>query len=134
MQLHRRRDELAALNVEVLLISFSSAEQARRWWGETGVSFPLLLDLDRAVYRAYGLRSSVWRVWQPKVWLHYARMMLRGWQWRGIRDDPHQLGADFIVDANGVLRFAHWSDDPTDRPDVDALLSMLQQIQSRKET
>jgi len=133
MQLHRRRDELAALNAEVLLISFSSAEQARRWWGETGVDFPLLLDLDRTVYRAYGLRSSIWRVWQPKVWWHYARMMLRGWQWRGIRDDPHQLGADLIVDANGVLRFAHWSDDPTDRPDVDVLFSMLQQVQSWKE-
>jgi peroxiredoxin len=119
---------LAALNAEVLLISFSSAEQCQRWWGETGVSFLLLLDLDRAVYRAYGLRSSIWRVWQPKVWLHYTRMMRCGWQWRGIRDDPHQLGGDFIVDASGILRFAHRSDDPTDRPDVDALLSTLQQI------
>ena len=133
MQLHRRRDELAALNAEVLLISFSSAAQARRWWGETGVDFPLLLDPDRVVYRAYGLRSSLWRVWQPKVWLHYAHMMRRGWHWRGIQDDPHQLGADFIVDANGVLRFAHWSEDPTDRPDVDVLLSMLQQVQFWKE-
>jgi len=133
MQLHRRRDELAALNAEVLLISFSSAEQARRWWGETAVDFPLLLDPDRIVYRAYRLRSSIWRVWQPKVWLGYARLMWRGWQWRGIRDDPHQLGGDFIVDANGVLRFAHWSNDPTDRPDVDVLFSMLQQVQSGKE-
>ena len=37
------------------------------------------------------------------------------------------------MDADGNLRFAHWSDDPTDRPDVDALSSMLQQVQSRKE-
>jgi len=54
-------------------------------------------------------------------------------KFRHARDDPHQLGADFIVDADGNLRFAHWSDDPTDRPDVDALSSMLQQVQSRKE-
>jgi peroxiredoxin len=132
MRLHRQRDALQRLNAEVLLITFSGAAQARRWQDETGIDFPMLIDANRSAYRAYGLRSSVWRVWQPKVWLRYVRMMLRGWQWRGIQDDPHQLGADFIVDADGALRFAHWSEDPTDRPGVDALLSMLQQVQSWK--
>ncbi len=128
MQLHRQRDEWRKLNAEVLLITFSSAEQARRWRDETGIDFPLLLDANRAVYRAYGLRSSIWRVWQPKVLAYYARALLQGQRWRGIRDDPHQLGGDFVVDAAGMLRFAHRSEDPTDRPAVDKLLAILRQI------
>jgi len=128
MQLHRRRDAVLMLNGEVLLITFSSAEQACRWRDETGIDFPLLLDANRAVYRAYGLRSSIWRVWQPKVLAYYARALLQGQRWRGIRDDPHQLGGDFVVDAAGMLRFAHRSEDPTDRPAVDSLLSVLRQM------
>jgi peroxiredoxin len=127
MQLYRRRDELKALDAEVLLVTFSSAEQARLWRRETGIEFPMLIDSERSAYRAYGLRSSRWRAWQPRVWLRYARMMLNGWKWRGIRDDPHQLGGDFIVDASGALRFAYRSADPTDRPDVDTLLAVLGQ-------
>ena len=60
--------------------------------------------------------------------LYYARLMLKGWKWRGIRDDPHQLGGDFIVDARGILRYAHWSEDPTDRSPVDVLLPALAQL------
>lgn len=127
MQLHRRQDELRTLHAEVLLLTFSSAEQARRWRDETGVEFPLLLDVERRVYRAYGLRSSVWRVWQPKVAWRYTQLMLAGRRWRGIRDDPHQLGGDFIVDPQGIVRFAHSSADPTDRPEVTALLAVIGQ-------
>lgn len=132
MQLHRRRDELRALNAEVVLISFSNPEQARRWQAETGVDFQFLLDPERTAYRAYGLRSSVWRVWQPKVWWHYARLVLSGWRWRGIRGDPHQLGGDVIVDAEGRLRFGYLSEDPTDRPSVATLLARLRQIATAK--
>jgi peroxiredoxin len=128
MQLHRERAALQTLNAQVVLISFSSTPQALRWRAETHVDFPLLLDPTRSVYRAYGLGSSIWRVWQPKVWWRYATMMLRGWRWRGIRDDPHQLGGDFIIDTKGILRFKHASVDPTDRPSTAELLTVLKKV------
>ncbi|MBX7233151.1 MAG: hypothetical protein K1X65_02130 [Caldilineales bacterium] len=54
--------------------------------------------------------------------------MLAGQKLRRIQGDPHQLGGDFVLDATGVLRLAHTSKDPLDRPAVETLLAVLEQI------
>ncbi len=43
-------------------------------------------------------------------------------------DDTSQLGDDFIVDKNGLLRLSYPSHDPVDRPPVEALLDILRQL------
>jgi AhpC/TSA antioxidant enzyme len=128
--LYRKREEFKTLRADIVLISFAGAEQGRRWRDETQVDLPLLFDPERQVYRAYELDSSFWRAWQPKVWRRYAQMLRAGWKWRGIQGDSGQLGGDFIVDARGILRFAHRSQDPTDRPSIPALLNQLLQSPS----
>ncbi len=40
--------------------------------------------------------------------------------------DSHQLVGDFIIDSQGIVRLAHPSKAPTDRPDVGQLLAILQ--------
>ncbi|MFQ5400003.1 MAG: AhpC/TSA family protein [Anaerolineae bacterium] len=51
----RRQAELTSLNTNVVLISFGTPYWAQVWREETGSPFPLLLDQERAAYRAYGL-------------------------------------------------------------------------------
>ena len=131
MQLHRQRARLEALNAAVLLLTFATEMQAAQWRDDAHVSFPILRDSDRHVYRAYGLESSFLRSWQPKVWLQYARLMLAGRAWRGIQGDSRQLGGDFIVDRQGIVQLAHRSQDPTDRPAVPELLACLELIAGR---
>jgi len=123
--LQRARTALAEQNATILFLTFSSAAQARRWLGETNIEFSILIDAERMVYHAYALRSSLWQAWQPKVWWQYARLLASGRQWRGIQDDSGQLGGDFIIDAQGILRFAYPSQDPTDRPSAQLLLNEL---------
>ena len=67
-------DELERLNVEVLLISFSSMGFARVWSKETCPAFHLLLDRERASYRTYGLESSLARSWSLKMIKSYVRV------------------------------------------------------------
>ena len=43
-------------------------------------------------------------------------------------DDTSQLGGDFIVDRNGILRLVYPSHDPADRPPVDKLLNILKAL------
>ena len=83
---------------------------------------------ERSVYRAYGLGRSVLRVWSPKVLWRYLRLMLAGRRLKPIQGDPHQLGGDFIVDAGGIVRLAHPSRDPTDRPSVEKFLTVLRDM------
>ncbi|MBI4787306.1 MAG: redoxin domain-containing protein [Chloroflexi bacterium] len=121
-------DEIRAAKARIILVSFGLGYQARAWQQETGACFTLLLDPERAAYRVYGLEHSLLRSWQPKVWWEYARLMLAGRPWRGIQGDSAQLGGDFIVDGHGVIRFAHRSHDPTDRPSAAQLLDALTQL------
>lgn len=117
--------QLEAAGAAVLLIGFGAPEQARRWLEETGAPFPMLLDPNRGSYRAYGLVRSVWRVFHPRVFLAYFRLMLLGRKLRPVQGDPYQLAGDFIVDKEQIVRYAHPSADPSDRPDIQALLSRL---------
>ena len=127
-QLCQHQDELKRLNAEVLIISFSTQTSARAWLEETCMLFPLLLDPERAVYGDYGLGRSWLRSWNLNTGWLYIRLLLSGRQWRGIQGDSAQLGGDFIVDAEGIVRLAYSSHDPTDRPPVDDLLAILCQL------
>jgi peroxiredoxin len=60
----------------------------------------------------------------------YVRLLTAGRKYRGIQGDSAQLGGDFIVDTNGIVRLAYRSHDPTDRPSVDDLLNLLQQLET----
>lgn len=124
-QLRQYEREIESLNARIVVVSFGRPEQARLWLDETQTFFTLLLDPERKAYLAYGLEYSLARSWSPKVWLAYARLMLSGRKWRGIQGDSGQLGGDFIVDANGVIRFVYRSSDPTDRPSISQLLDVL---------
>lgn len=124
-QLCQHLPEFEALNARIVVISFSHPNQAHIWLNETSTPFTLLLDPERKAYRAFGLEYSLLRSWAPKVWLRYAQLILRGSKWRGIQDDSGQLGGDVIVDSKGYIRLIRRSHDPTDRPDVQMLLTAL---------
>ncbi len=124
-QLRQHSAKFESLNARVVIISFGSALGAQTWLQETGAPFTLLLDPERAAYSAYGLEHSWTRSWGMRVWLRYAQLLLAGRPWRGIQGDSGQLGGDFIVDTNGIIRLAYRSHDPTDRPSVSQLLADL---------
>ncbi|MFQ5613494.1 MAG: AhpC/TSA family protein [Anaerolineae bacterium] len=121
-------DAIKSLNAEVLLVSFGTEYWVRVWLEETQSPFLLLLDPDRAAYRAYGLERSLLRSWGGKTIWRYARLLLAGRRWRGIQGDSGQLGGDFIIDAGGLIRLARPSQDPTDRPPVADLLAVLEEL------
>ena len=126
-QLCQHQEELDQLDVEVLIISFGTLPAAERWLEETCSPFRLLLDPERTVYQAYGMERSLARSWNLRTIWRYVRLLTSGRRWRGIQGDSAQLGGEFVVDAEGIIRLAHRSHDPTDRPDVDDLLSDLRQ-------
>ena len=129
-QLCPHQDDLDKLNTRVWIVSFGTLPGAQAWLEETCAPFRFLLDPDRETYRAYGLERSLLRSWNLKTMWRYAQLMAAGTRWRGIQGDSTQLGGDFIVDRNGVIRLAYPSHDPTDRPAVDELLSLLQQLEA----
>ncbi|MGD9099523.1 MAG: peroxiredoxin-like family protein, partial [Anaerolineae bacterium] len=117
---------------EVLVISFGAPAFARTWLEETCTPFRLLLDPERTVYHAYGLERSFWRAWSLKTVRRYVQLLRAGRKWRGIQGDSAQMGGDFVVDANGVVRLAYRSYDPTDRPAVSELSALLRRLDATR--
>lgn len=109
------------------MVSFGTQEKAVAWITDTKCQFPMLLDADRHLYRALGLKRSVSKVWTVSSLLYYAEQKLAGRKLMSMleNDDPHQLGGDFIVDPSGKLVMVYLSKTSTDRPSVDFLLSVL---------
>ena len=128
-QVGSRKDDFDSLKTQVVTISFGTPYWARIWLEETRSPFPLLLDSKRTAYRAYGLERSLLRSWGRQTLSYYARALWNGEAWRGIRGDSGQLGGDFIVDSKGFVRLACPSRNPTDRPPVEELLSLLQKLE-----
>ena len=122
------------LNVEVLIISFGALPAAQEWLQETCAPFRLLLDPQRTVYQAYGLERSLRRSWNLRTIWRYIQLLSTGRKWRGIQGDSAQLGGDFVVDAGGIVKLAYRSHDPTDRPPVERLLTIFEQLAARNET
>ena len=131
MQLLSHKTELEALTARVTILSFSSPALAQKWIAETRSSFHFLIDSEMKAYQAYGLESSLIRAWSPNIWFVYAKLMAQGRRWRGIQGNSRQMGGDFIVDQQGVIRLAHRSHDPTDRPKIDKIIQVLESIQAK---
>jgi peroxiredoxin len=126
-QVVSRKHDFESLKSDVVTISFGTPYWARIWLEETRSPYPLFLDTERAAYRAYGLERSLRRSWGWQAISYYAQALWNGEEWRGIRGDSSQLGGDFIVDSKGIVRLAHPSRNPTDRPSVEEMLTFLQQ-------
>jgi peroxiredoxin len=128
-QLRQSSEMIKELNTRVAIISFGTFPGAIAWLQETAVPFEFFLDPGRKAYQAYGLEHSMLRSWGSQVWINYARLMLSGRKWRGIQGDSAQLGGDFIIEKNGIVRLAYRSHDPTDRPSINELASLLQRLE-----
>lgn len=121
--------EIATLNTNIVAISFGTPYWANAWLETTQSPFPLWLDPQRKSYAVYGMTRSYWAPRGPKIVLYYMRAILfRGQKLQPSRGDTHQLGGNFIIDKNSVVRLAYPSRDPTDRPSAEQLMGLLHDL------
>jgi hypothetical protein len=125
-QLRQREEALVEENVAVVVVTFQSGFMERAYVEETGLTWPLLVDETREIYRAYGMeRGRYWDIFGPRSMWEYAKLLGRGRRLKAPSGDPRQLGGDVLVDPNGIVRLHHVGSGPADRPSVDSLLAVV---------
>jgi peroxiredoxin len=99
-------DELAAVGIpRIVGVSHDSPPALKRWAKELELGYPLLSDLNWEAARAFGvLRDELFRA--------------RPWNTRGA----------FIVDREGVLRWAWVAPEPSKLPDRRAVLAAAREL------
>ena len=126
MQLRQYELELAKYHVDVKIVTFDANFLALAYIKQTELNWPMLIDADQQLYRAYGFeRASWWTLLKPTTIWGYLKLIYRGILPGRAGRDWHQLGGDIVIDPEGFVRLHHISTDPHDRPAVSKLLDLV---------
>ena len=127
--MRRRYPEIQASGGEVVAVSFESQARLAQLARQMQLPFTLLSDPQRETYLAYGLYRGSWRrMFGAKTIWSYIHLVLRGRRYHFLRSDLRQLGGDFVIDSEGIVRFEHRGAQPNDRPSVEQLLGELSKV------
>ncbi len=123
-QLRQLEQELQALQVRVVVVTFQAGPAVDAYVEQTGLTWPVLSDPKLDLYSAYGMGRGRWRnlIGFSTVRV-YLKLMLRGRRLRWSGADVAQLGGDVLVDPTGIVRLHHVGDGPADRPTVQSILN-----------
>lgn len=98
-----RYEDWTDLDAEILGISVDSAFVNQRFTRETGAPFPILSDFNREAVAAYGVRNDDF------------------FGMRGVADR-----SVFVIDRDGIIRYAWTTDDPEVLPPFDAVKAAVE--------
>lgn len=131
-QLRQRENELDELGVTTVVVTFQSGYFEQKYVDETKLTWPLLVDEKRDLYRAYGMERGRFRdVMGLKSLALYTKLVLRGRRPRAAAGDPWQLGGNVLIDPAGIVRLHHVGSGPADRPSVDTILNAVRHAGGR---
>jgi peroxiredoxin len=99
-----------ALDAKVLGISGDNPFAQAAWAAKEGISIPLLSDYEHAVAKAYGVAYE--------QFLPEANLIMGGVAKRSA----------FVIDKQGVVRYAEVQNHPKDLPDFDAIKATLRAL------
>jgi len=125
-QLRQRERELKDKAVAACIVTFDAGPLASAYVRETELAWPLLVDEDRSLYKAYGmLRGSPWNLYGPAACWAYLKLLARGRRLHRPGSDVHQLGGDVLIDPEGIVQLHHVGAGPADRPAVTSIIERV---------
>ena len=101
-------------------------QYARVFRGETGITFPLLIDEKKKAYEAMELKSgNIFHLLKRENAVARAQAKAEGHHQHKLGKNPFQLGGSFVFGPGEVDRFAHFSETFGDNAAVKDLLGAI---------
>jgi peroxiredoxin len=129
-QLRDDRDRFEASGANVVLIGLGRPDQADWFCAQHELPFTCVVQPDRSAHKAFGLRRGNYtEVSGPAVWLPWVRNQLTGKRQTALggMGDVAQLPGTFVVDTEGIVRYAYRSRRSNDiAPNADVLAAVQQ--------
>ncbi len=121
-----RLDEFGDAELAVVFFDSTDRLDAYRESFDVPDRIRLLADPDRSAYAALGIgRGPWWKIWGPRTFLAYAKLIVRGRSYQRHEGDSLQLGGDFVVGPDGRMTYVFRPPDPDSRPPVDELVAAV---------
>lgn len=109
----------------VVLVTMSSADEAREFRERFGLPFPVLADPEQRAYDAFQVpRGGVNQIMGPKTWLSGLAATLT----HGVGTpvgDVRQLSGAFVVGRGGTIRYAQRAKHGADLPSHDEMIQAV---------
>jgi peroxiredoxin Q/BCP len=123
---------LEALGVRAIAFFHSPAERLRKHLSNRALPFPVVADPLMATYRAFGVESSIlrlfWSTVLPSFYVDWMRAMRHGF-WGSMNQHMTTMPADFLIDANQIIQRVHYGADIGDHMPVQAIMKELKPSQ-----
>jgi peroxiredoxin len=113
---------------QVVAVTMGSSSQAADFRHRLNLPFDCLADPERSAYRAYEIpQARMSQIAGTRVWGAGLRALLRGGVGRPV-GDVKQLQAEFVVDRDGIVRWAQRGETSADITTNDRLIEQLRQL------
>lgn len=123
--MEQSHEEIAAAGLRIVAIGLGEPKHARHFCGKLAPHLTCYVDQDKTAYQTYGLRQGgLKELASPSVVLATARAIAKGNVQGEATGDTKMLPGTFIVDAQGIIRFTHYSSHAGDHPSLSALLKI----------
>lgn len=113
----------------ILLVGSGNLKQAQTFARMYAPGFTVVSDNEGHLYRAYQLkRTSLFKMVSPSLFLKGLKTIGQGHGIGSLQGDVFQLPGVFIIDTKGMVQYSYYGRDPSDRPEPEALLSVLAEV------
>ena len=129
MELHR--EQLVDAGLEPVVIAQGEPKHAERYCGKFAPNITCLCRDDTEAYRVYGLRQGSLREFASlDVLKAGARAFRQGHVGGQVVGDARMMPGTFIIDTDGIVQYAYYSQHAGDHPDIDDLISEAQALRT----
>lgn len=128
-QLEQHKDELKAAGVSLTAVGLGEPKHAQRYCGQLAPSVTCLCNQTKEAYTAFGLaRGSFMQLVGPGVLINAAKATAQGFTQGEATGDTLMIGGTFVIDQNGLIRFAHYDAHAGDHPEFSEILKAVKQL------
>lgn len=130
-QLESHYAELRAAGLGVVCIAQGELKHLRRYCGKLAPSLTCLTDETTQPYYAYGLQQgSVSQLISPDVIMAGIRAYSHGHFNGQVIGDAKMLSGNFIIDRQGIIRYAYYANYAGDNPKLSAVIAVARELQA----
>jgi peroxiredoxin len=127
VQLEAHAPQLQAAGLRIVAVGIGEARHARRYGPRLAPSVTTYTTPDASAHAAFGLApAGVAQFANPRVAAAGLRAVLRGQLQGQATGETRILGATFVVNRGGLIRFAHYDAFAGDHADLSAALRAAQ--------
>ncbi|MCA0455980.1 MAG: AhpC/TSA family protein [Chloroflexi bacterium] len=124
--LEQHRDQLTAAGFQLLAVGLGEPKHAERYCGKLAPHLTCFADAGNDGYYTWGLRQGTMGELASNgfnVLKASAKALLDGHIQGTATGDAHMLPGTFIIDRDGIIRYAYYSQYAGDDPAIDVLVA-----------